>query len=161
MHAFWAYNLILPFSFCVAQALQWARKREWMFGALTAALLFQAAANVAAAGATLEDERQLNLLGSLVRDYYKAHPTERVGVYGAYDFHPYIAWYLGVPHDVAFSEGDVAANLKRGSWQNETAILVDTAYLGRRPCRLLATAGNGRWVVARAKDISESCGPPK
>jgi hypothetical protein len=161
-HAFWAYNLILPAAVAVAlwiRATAQSRRRLAVIG-LAVALGVQTVVGLRIAGDQLGDERKLNSVGALARDYFRKHPVSNVRMVSAYDFHPYVSWYLGVGTDVALSAADIERLLASGRWQSSDPVLVDREYariMSCRPFPVLGVSGNRRWVIATAGLVSTAC----
>src|SRR5262249_5223559 len=117
-HAFWAYNLIFPAGFAVAYLVQSMRDtgRRRAGVAPNLVLGVQAVLAIRAAGDQLAAERLLNSNGGLARDYFGAHPLPVVKMMTAYEFHPYVSWYLRVPTESALSLEQLRARLASGAW---------------------------------------------
>jgi hypothetical protein len=161
-HAFWAYNLVLPAAVAVAL---WIRAtvqsgRRMAVAALAVILGVQSIVGFRIAGDQLGDERRLNSVGALARDYFRKHPVSSVRMVSAYDFHPYVSWYLDVGTEVALSAAHVERLLASGQWQSNDPVLVDTEYARSMSCGpfpVLGVSENRRWVVATAGLVSTAC----
>lgn len=161
-HAFWAYNLILPAALAVALWIQVVGRigRGTAAVLLAVALAGQTVVAFRVAGDQLGEERQLNSVGALARDYFGTHRVADVKMVSSYDFHPYVSWYLDVPIDVALSAAAIERQLSAGRWLPGDAVLVDTEYTRSMSCRSFPAAdvsGNRRWVIATAGAVDSAC----
>jgi hypothetical protein len=161
-HAFWAYNLILPACLAVALWIQAVARvgRDVAVVVLGVALAAQAVVAFRAASDQLGEERQLNSVGALARDYFGKRRVADVKMVSAYDFHPYVSWYLDVPTDVALSAAAIEQQLSTGRWWPGDAVLVDTEFARSMSCRPFPTvrvSGNRRWVVTTAAAVDGAC----
>ena len=163
-HAFWAYNLILPAAFAVALWLHaiTASGRRAALLVMGILLGIQAIVGFRVAGDQLGEERGLNSVGALVRGYFAAHRVPEVKMLSAYDFHPYVSWYLRVPTEIALSAKDVHHRLASGEWEADDAVLIDTEFTRNLGCEsfpVVGTSRNRRWVVANASAVDGACAP--
>ena len=161
-HAFWSYNLIIPAALAVAYALTLVtglhrRAASLLLGVL---LAVQTVIGFRIAGDQLGQERLLNSVGALVRDYFRHHPVETVKMISAYDFHPYVSWYLRVPTEVVFSVPDLHERVASARWAASDPVLVDTDFardLGCKPFQPAAISANRRWAIASGGAVDAAC----
>jgi hypothetical protein len=115
---------------------------------------------VTGAGDQLGRERLLNRVGTLARDYFRQHPVETVKMMSAYDFHPYVSWYLRVPTEVVYSVRDLHERLLADRWAASEPLLVDTDFardLGCKPFQPVAISGDRRWAIAPGGAVDAAC----
>ncbi|TMA71344.1 MAG: hypothetical protein E6J77_26390 [Deltaproteobacteria bacterium] len=161
-HPFWSYNLIIPAALAVAYASTlvagWHRRgASLLVGVL---MVVQAVVGFRVAGDQLGRERLLNSVGALARDYFRQHPVETVKVMSAYDFHPYVSWYLRVPTEVVYSVRDLHERLLSARWAASEPLLVDTDFardLGCKPFQPAAMSDDRRWAIAPGGAVDAAC----
>jgi hypothetical protein len=160
-HSFWSYNLMLPAAFGLAGAAEWLRRGPVLWQRLGAlALGLQMAFSAGWSGIWLGREHELNSVGGLVRDYLGPRSPKKVNVLAAYDYFPFIEWYLDVPTYVAFSREQLARFISEGTWGPSEIVLADGEMLQRLHCdglHVLATSESHRWVVTPVAGLLDSC----
>ena len=160
-HAFWSYNLIIPAGLAVAYALTVVtRLRRGALLLVGVLMAVQAVVGFRVAGEQLGQERLLNSVGALARDYFRRYPVETVKMVSAYDFHPYVSWYLRVPTEVVWSVRDLHERLASARWAASEPVLVDTDFardLGCRPFQAAAISDNRRWAIAPGAAVDAAC----
>ena len=161
-HAFWAYNLVLPLTFAAAAVLYLGLRtgRPGVLVVIVAALGVQTILNVRSAGEQLAEERGLNSVGTLVREYYTAHPVSPVQIFSSYDFHPFVPWYLNVPVAVATSSETLRDLLQSGTWLPTDTLLIDLDFAlheGCQPVPVLGISANRRWLISTAGQLIGTC----
>jgi hypothetical protein len=161
-HGFWGYNLILPAAFAVAHVARAVEPRRRVALALHVLLGIQAVTGAVTAGELLGRDRLQNSNGALARDFFRPRRVRIVRMMSAYDFHPYVSWYLRVPTDVVVSRAQLDDRFATGAWTPRNLVLVDLEFLrdlGCRPVPAIADSANRRWVVARAEAVEAACAP--
>jgi hypothetical protein len=161
-HAFWSYNLIIPAAFAVAYAITLVARLPRRGASLLLGVLIavQAVIGFRVAGDQLGQERLLNSVGALARGYFRRHPVQTVKMISAYDFHPYVSWYLRVPTEVVWSVRDLHERLASGRWAASEPLLVDTDFardLGCKPFQPAASSDNRRWAIAPGGAVDAAC----
>ncbi len=161
-HEFWGYNLFIAASFGVAIVIE--RLRCGLPERATVCLVFilaaQAVMATRSAGAQLEREHDLNQLGIFLKQTLTTPGVQRLKMFWAYDFHPYVAWYLNMPQDVTLSPEGLRRRLETGEWKPEDLVVVDNLFTANLHCRGLANrtdSASRRWSITSVGELEKSC----
>ena len=161
-HEFWGYNLFIPAAFGLAIVIE--RFKTNLPKPATICLLFvlgvQGLLAMRASASQLEREHQLNALGTFLVRNFRNQRTDRVRLFWGYDFHPYIAWYLKLPHEVAYSGDDVRQKIALGQWKAEDLVVTDNHIARYLDCKEFSSrfeSQNGYWSITTASELEKSC----
>jgi hypothetical protein len=161
-HEFWGYNLFIAASFAVAIVAERLKRalpeRATVF--LLLVLAAQAVMATRSAGTQLEREHDLNQLGIFLKQTVTNPGVQRLKMFWAYDFHPYVAWYLNIPQDVTLSPDGLRRRLETGEWKPEDLVVVDNLFAANLHCRGLADridSVSRRWSITSAGELERSC----
>jgi len=161
-HDFWGYNLFLAAGFGVAAVLEFFRRALPEPAKISLLFLLGGQSTLAArsAGAQLEREHNLNQLGVFVKQNLATAGLQNVKMFWAYDFHPYIAWYLEKPQDVSLSLPSLQRKVESGQWKREDQVVVDNLFAANLRCRGLGSridSSTRRWSITSVGELENSC----
>lgn len=161
-HPFWAYNLILPAAFAISAALYGLRLTRPLGYTLALALIaLQGVIGLRMAGEQLARERILNARGEMLRSFFRREAPSTIRFVSAYNFYPFVSWYVNRPTDVVPDIPTLKERLKTGAWPGSDPVVVDleqTLKANCQPFPALIESPDRRWSLALASVVSKACG---